>query len=297
MKQLFFNFTSRAIYSIISTAILFAILFQSLATGINTQREIAPPHLMSFDFSTRTINTNHAGNTKNYSQNELSGFGLPAALEVTPNADFTPPVLQSFSFSPVSINTGVTSQTVTVTARITDDDSGFNQAGGVRFQSPSGQQFVFKSFAGSRISGDARDGIYQLNLVFPQNSETGAWRVASVSINDFEINNRIYSTIDLATLGFPTDLQVNLPTAARVLIGGRVTTASGRGVSRARVLLTDTQGVTRIALTNPFGYYCFITVTVGETYILNVTAKSYQFSPLTFTVLEQTTDVNFMSSN
>lgn len=113
--------------------------------------------------------TDTAGNVKNYSQSELSGLGFPVDLEVAHDTDFTPPVLQSFSFSPASVSTGSASQTVTATARITDNLSGFNQAGSVRFVSPSGRQSVSKSFSGSRISGDARDGIYEVHLVFPQN--------------------------------------------------------------------------------------------------------------------------------
>lgn len=286
MKRPFFGLGAITIRSFIGAAAVFAVLFLVSANNADAQSDTAPPQLVNFDFSPRTINTSYSqavtvtlrvtdnlsgfqsgggtfkhslgpytaafsfnsinrisgdardgvyqttmfvtstqsavgtwnlinlsltdnsGNTKNYSQSELSGLGFPTTLEVTHNIDVNPPVLQSFSFSPGSINTGGAAQTVTVTARITDDVSGFNQAGGVRFQSPSGQQFAFKSFNDSRISGDARDGIYQIGIEFPQNSEPGVWRVVSVSITDFETNNRFYSTSQLTALGFPTDLQV-----------------------------------------------------------------------------------------
>lgn len=216
-------------------------------------------------------------------------FLLPAS-GINAQSDFTPPVLQSFSFSPTSVNTANTSRTVTVTARITDDISGFNQAGGVRFLSPSGQQFAFKSFSGSRISGDANDGVYQVNVVFPQNCETGVWRVSTVSVNDFQINNRLYTTADLTASGFPTDLQVH---SAKVSFGGRITTSNGRGVFLASVALTDAQGVTRTTLTNPFGYYRFANVPTGETYTFDIKAKRYQFNPYVYAVTEQTSEVNF----
>lgn len=241
--------------------------------------------------------TDNTGNTKYYSQAEISGLGFPTQLQVTSVQDVTAPELQSFSFSPTSINTNASSRTVTVTIRITDNLAGF-QTGSVRFQSPSGQQAVGYGFSSSnRISGDARDGVYQINMIFPQNSETGTWRVSDVSATDAAGNTRFYSTSQLVALGFPTNLQVSSTTAASVLVGGRVTTTSGRGVFGARVMFTNAQGVTRIALTNPFGYYRFTGVTAGDTYTFTVTHKRYQFSPRVYNVSEQTMEINFTASN
>ncbi len=262
--------------------------FQMLVT--TNQSAVGTWHVININL------TDTAGNVKNYSQSELSGLGFSVDLEVTHDLDFTPPVLQSFSFSPASISTGSASQIVTATARITDDLSGFNQAGSVRFVSPSGQQSVSKSFSGSRISGDARDGIYEVHLVFPQNSEPGVWRAASVVIPDFEINVNIYSTDNLTALGFPVSLQViSAPTS--VSFTGQLTSASGRGVFLARVAITDKQGITRTTLTNPFGFYRFANVPIGETYVFNITSKRYQFSPQSYTITEQTTEVNFTANN
>ena len=83
-------------------------------------------------------------------------------------------------------------------------------------------------------------------------------------------------------------------TAASVWVSGRVT-ANGRGVRGARVTLTDAQGTTRIALTNPFGYYRFSDVSAGETHVFSVTAKRYQFtqSSQVLTILGETDDINF----
>lgn len=83
------------------------------------------------------------------------------------------------------------------------------------------------------------------------------------------------------------------PTAAGVSIAGRVLSPSGRGISRARVLLTDSTGQTRSVMTNPFGYYSFGNVEVGGTYIFEVRDKRYTFTPQTISLTEGVTNFNF----
>lgn len=83
-------------------------------------------------------------------------------------------------------------------------------------------------------------------------------------------------------------------TAATVTIGGRVSSANGRGIARARVSITDANGETRRATTNSFGNYRFRDAAVGETYVLEVSAKRYRFAPQILTVGEETNDLNFI---
>ncbi len=86
------------------------------------------------------------------------------------------------------------------------------------------------------------------------------------------------------------------PTAASVLISGRVTTANGRGIGKARVSLTDSIGETRTAFTNSFGYFRFETVTAGETYILDARHKRYTFAPQVISAAEDLSGANFTAS-
>ncbi|MGH9949215.1 MAG: LamG domain-containing protein, partial [Pyrinomonadaceae bacterium] len=88
------------------------------------------------------------------------------------------------------------------------------------------------------------------------------------------------------------------PTAASVSVSGRVNTAAGRGISKAIVLLEDSNGNARSALTSTFGYYRFENVEAGETYILNVRSKRYQFADPTrvISVFDNLTDVDFTAS-
>jgi hypothetical protein len=68
------------------------------------------------------------------------------------------------------------------------------------------------------------------------------------------------------------------PTAAIVTVSGRVVTADGRGIGKVSVVLSDLNGQQpRFALTNPFGYFSFYDIEVGNNYVFSVSSKRYQF--------------------
>ena len=74
------------------------------------------------------------------------------------------------------------------------------------------------------------------------------------------------------------DCLTTIPTAAPVTVTGRVVSKTGKGIYRAIVTITDDQGVARSAVTNMGGYFTFTEVPSGESYVMNVTHKSYSFS-------------------
>lgn len=82
-------------------------------------------------------------------------------------------------------------------------------------------------------------------------------------------------------------------TAASVTVGGRVSSANGRGIARARVSITDAGGETRTALTNVFGAYRFRAVAAGETYIFGVSAKRYRFAARLLNINEESAEIDF----
>lgn len=84
-----------------------------------------------------------------------------------------------------------------------------------------------------------------------------------------------------------------LPTAAPVSVGGRVLTARGFGVSRARIILTDSNGSMRTATTNSFGFYRIEEVVTGQTYIVSVSAKGYLFQPRVLTINDEIANLDF----
>ncbi len=108
---------------------------------------------------------------------------------------------------------------------------------------------------------------------------------------------------DVATItnaGNGTDIgafeaQLN-STSSEVTIGGRVTTATGKAVFRAVIIITDSSGAQRTTQTNPFGYYRFLNVPSGATYVLNVRSKRYTFNSKIISVTEEATDVNFVAN-
>jgi uncharacterized repeat protein (TIGR01451 family) len=87
-------------------------------------------------------------------------------------------------------------------------------------------------------------------------------------------------------------------TAATVAVSGRVMTASGGGITRVRVTLTDSQGNVRTAFTTSNGEYRFDDVEVGATYILTATGKHYTFSqPMqVLSINDETDGINFVAN-
>ncbi len=85
------------------------------------------------------------------------------------------------------------------------------------------------------------------------------------------------------------------PTAASVAVSGRILTADGRGISAARVSIVNHNGETRTALTNSFGYYRFNEISAGETYVVSIAHKRFQFAdnPRALTVQEAISELNF----
>lgn len=67
------------------------------------------------------------------------------------------------------------------------------------------------------------------------------------------------------------------PTAAVVGVGGRVTTADGRGISNAKVSVVLPSGESRFVTTSPFGFYHFDGLEVGQAYVFQASHKQYEF--------------------
>jgi hypothetical protein len=89
------------------------------------------------------------------------------------------------------------------------------------------------------------------------------------------------------------------PTAATVVISGRVKTHQGSGISNANVSITDMSGANRQARTATFGYFAFDNILVGETYIISVSSKRFTFSQpvIVRTFLDTANDIVFVADN
>lgn len=86
------------------------------------------------------------------------------------------------------------------------------------------------------------------------------------------------------------------PTAASLSIGGRITTPSGAGLQNARIYLTDAQGNTKQAISSSFGYYRFEDIGAGQTVVITVQSKRYQFEPRVVSVTEDVGNLDFTAA-
>ena len=91
--------------------------------------------------------------------------------------------------------------------------------------------------------------------------------------------------------------EIAAPTAASVSVGGRILTLNGRGIGRARIILTMPNGETRTTQSNQFGYFRFAEVEVGETYIFAVQHKQYSFSPQVININDALENLNFTANS
>lgn len=122
--------------------------------------------------------------------------------------------------------------------------------------------------------------------------ENGVWEDRTTT-SDFATRTLCSQVTSLS----PFAITLTAPSAASVSAGGRVTNAFGQGISNASLTLTDTDGNSRRALTNPFGYYRFDEVPSGTIYVLSVQSKRYQFAQptLTISVTDNISDLNFVA--
>jgi subtilisin-like proprotein convertase family protein len=104
------------------------------------------------------------------------------------------------------------------------------------------------------LSPEAANGIWTLNISDNAGGDTGN-----------------VSAVRLA-------LQTAIPVAANAAIKGQVVDTNGRGISRARVVLTDTNtGNSKVFNTNSFGHFSFDELEVGHFFIISASHKRYQF--------------------
>lgn len=87
-------------------------------------------------------------------------------------------------------------------------------------------------------------------------------------------------------------------TASGVTMAGRVTTADGRGIRNAHVVVSgDGLAEARTATTGSFGYFSFEGLTAGQTYVVTVNSQRYTFSvpSRVITLVDNMADVNFVA--
>ncbi len=88
-------------------------------------------------------------------------------------------------------------------------------------------------------------------------------------------------------------------TAATSGVHGRAIGSNGRGISRAKIELTNTTtNATAIGYTNQLGYFNFQDLPVGDVYVIQIQHKRYTFEPSTqtFQLLEKLNELEFVAN-
>ncbi|MBE7517336.1 MAG: carboxypeptidase regulatory-like domain-containing protein [Chloracidobacterium sp.] len=87
------------------------------------------------------------------------------------------------------------------------------------------------------------------------------------------------------------------PSAGGVTVEGRVTDASGRGVSRMAVVFTDQHGIAYTTVTSSFGYFRFDDLPAGVTYAVSGASKLFTLVPQVIQVQDQMTNVELTAAS
>ena len=121
------------------------------------------------------------------------------------------------------------------------------------------------------------------NLPFSTNGDTV---IESNRTVEFEVGS-VSGNAVLASLGScgqapitqftHTIVDDDMPSSSGITVTGRVLESAGRGISQARVILTDSEGNIRNVSTNGFGYFQFESLKAGETFIVSVSSRRHTF--------------------
>jgi len=89
----------------------------------------------------------------------------------------------------------------------------------------------------------------------------------------------------------------NAVTAAGVTVGGRVVSAAGRGVTNARVTITNSLGISRTVATGRSGIFNFNDVEAGRSYVISVASRRFSFAPQAIDVSDNVSGLVFTASD
>lgn len=183
-------------------------------------------------------------------------------------------------------------------------------AGGA-YNVPANQTSVNVTITGTSVAGSGffDPGADLAAPALPFNHISATVSGANVTVNSVTYNSPTSITLNLNTVGAsfagrnspasPTSLRdltvtnpdgqtvtraavINIaaaPTAGVATISGRAVTRSGRAINNARITVTDTATLEkRIVLTNANGYFRVSNLQVGDTFIVAVSHKFYEFA-------------------
>ncbi len=191
---------------------------------------------------------------------------------------FTYPVGTANGFSPVVANVTAGTGSLTIDAKQTVHPNAPNPASAIA---------RYWTLTGSGITTDLTFNYLQTDVLGANENLFKLVRINSPVITQIFAHNPPNVVIDTAantilirnrTTFSDWTFAEAAPTAATAMISGRVLTEGGRGISRAKLSITDSNGQVRWATTNPFGFYRFTDLPTGAEYVLAISSKTYQFN-------------------
>jgi hypothetical protein len=221
-----------------------------------------------------------ATNGRNLFEQDLRDLGLPDHFTATTTPDTAAPVLESLAISPATLDSRCGDVSVTFTARITDELSGFE---GGYVQANRG---TIRGERWTRVSGDANDGIYHAVItweefdangdiplyIFLQDKATNGRNLFEQDLRDLELPDHFTNSSSPAAPCKPAEVVASRsdqgatvswskPSDNGDAISGFVVTSSPDGVTKA--VDADTTTTTVPGLRNGTPYRFTVTATNG----------------------------------
>jgi hypothetical protein len=166
---------------------------------------VVPRYSVAGTWSVTVQAEDAAYNTRTHSAATPANASFPTSFTVTDaNADATAPSIVTLTVSPTTVNTASGAKQVTVTARVTDAQSGVAQ---FQFSARGPDQTLVQCTAVRPAAGTTNDGTWSCVVNIPANAAAGDWYFA-VSASDAALNTQAMGTNELTTAGFPTKFTV-----------------------------------------------------------------------------------------
>jgi RHS repeat-associated protein len=181
-----------------------------------------------------------ANNQLQLTLGQIQSMGFPSTLTVADDQpDTTPPTLTSLAFNPTVAGVSPFRQNIVLTLAASDDISGVDFIGGfvtpeftnasVQLVSPTGiQNISISTYSNPFVlkSGNTLSGVWQTSFLLPGYSETGTWKVASITLRDSAANYISLNTAQLTGLGIATTFSVSPSAVVTIYLGPGGTTAN-----------------------------------------------------------------------
>lgn len=154
--------------------------------------------------------------------------------------------------------------------------------------------------------GDFSNLLLDINPTYTTNGYPSEWTLQTITIAGltvptsgrfafrYFVENAGPSGLNSDYIGIDTLTYSSVgPTAASVSISGRVLAAGGSGLSNAEVYLTDAYGNVLVTRTGSFGTYRINGIEAGQTVVLTINSKRFQYHPRALTLSDELTGIDF----